>query len=351
MSTKRGTEPELQNSQRAGVATFADAIARGAPANLEQVVAAETAPQAIATGHTGRTTVFLLGSQGGQHRTQLTGANFRAGTSVVVVVDGVVYLVDAGVGALLRLNEAGIDANAVRHVFLTHHHSDHTADLGNVMGFAWSSGRSSDASQRRLDVWGPPGTLDYVAGYQQSLALNIADQEGPFAQRPLFREFVHPHEFPLRGRILTHPMQIMRDARVAVWAIRVNHGNIPAVGYRIKTVDLDIALSGDRGTRGDHLARLIEEPDVLLHEITDTSLVIPALQQEGFPDSFIEHQLQDHSPPALVAGTANAARAKRLILYHLVPGNVALTDAYWQSLLVPKYKGELIVGKDLLEIA
>jgi len=337
-------------SRRALIASSAKVVAAGAAAALGQAVVARADPRPVAVGSAGRTQVFLLGSQGGQQRTQLTGASFRAGTAVLILVDGVGYMIDAGVGALLRLNQAGFDANVIRHIFMTHHHQDHNADLGNVMGFAWSSGRNGQQTHRRLDVWGPPGTLAYANGYQESLALSIADQEGPLVQRPFFHEFVYPHEFPLSGRILTHPVAVMSDARLKAWTVRVNHGAMPSVGYRIKTVDLDIAFSGDRGTRGDHLDRLIADADILLHEIIDTALVIPPLEQEHAPPSFIEHLKHDHSPPALVASTASAARPKQLILYHLIPGNAALTDQDWQSLLTPHYRGEIIVGKDLLEI-
>jgi ribonuclease BN (tRNA processing enzyme) len=337
-------------TRRSLIASSARVVGTGAVAALGQAVAAHADPQPVAVGSTGRTQVFLLGSQGGQQRTLLTGANFRAGTAVLIVIDGVGYLIDAGVGALLRLNQAGFDANAIRHVFMTHHHQDHNADLGNVIGFAWSSGRNGSDKNRRLDVWGPPGTLAYVDGYKQALALSIADQQGPLVQRPFFNEFVHAHEFPLRGRVLTHPVTVMRDSRVQVWTIRVNHGSIPSAAYRIKTPDLDIALSGDRGTRGDHLRRLIADADILLHEISDTAIVIPTLEAQHSPKSFIDHQAHDHSPPRLVASTAAAARPKQLILYHLIPGTTALTDDHWQGLLSPHYKGQVIVGRDLLEV-
>lgn len=337
-------------TRRSLIASSARVVGAGTVAALGQAVVAHADPRPVAVGSAGRTQVFLLGSQGGQQRTLLTGANFRAGTAVLILIDGRGYLVDAGVGALLRLNQAGFDANVIRHVFMTHHHQDHNADLGSVIGFAWSSGRNGQQPHRRLDVWGPPGTLAYVNGYKHSLALNIADQQGPLVQRPYFDEFVHAHEFPLRGRILTHPVSVMHDSRVKVWTIRVNHGSIPSVAYRIKTPDLDIALSGDRGTRGDHVHRLIVDADILLHEISDTALVIPTLEAQHAPKSFIDHQAHDHSPPRLVASTAAAARPKQLILYHLIPGNAALTDEHWQGLLSPYYKGQVVVGRDLLEV-
>ena len=36
---------------------------------------------------------------------------------------------------------------------------------------------------------------------------------------------------------------------------------------------------------------------------------------------------------------------------HLIPGTTALVDDYWRSLVLPYYSGEIVVGKDLLEVA
>lgn len=319
-------------------------VASGAIAGVIPGTATVT-PAAI--GASGRTQIYLLGSQGGQQRTQLTGAGMRGGPSALIVVDGVGYLLDAGVGALLRLNEAGFDANVVRHVFVTHHHQDHNADLGNMIGFSWTAGRFGSAA-RRLDVWGPPGTRDYIRGYAISTARSIADQEGPLAQKPALDRYLHGHELPLRGAIRTDGVRVMHDERITVSAIRVNHGSMPSVGYRFETPDLKIVFSGDRGDRGDDLARFAKGADVLFHEISDLQLVRTVLEAQGAPKRYIDHQLHDHSGGDLVGRTATDAGVPKLVLYHLVPGNPALSDERWRSLVAPYYSGEIVVGKDLL---
>ena len=321
-------------------------VANGAVAGMIPRIANGT-PAAI--GRSGRTQVYLLGSQGGQQRTQLTGADSRGGPSALIVVDGVGYMLDAGVGALLRLNEAGFDANIVRHIFVTHHHQDHNADLGNMIGFSWTAGRWG-SPDRRLDVWGPPGTRDYLGGYKRSTARSIADQEGPLVQKPTLDRYLHGHELSMRGRIRTDGVRVMGDERMAVSAIRVNHGSMPSVGYRFETPDLKIVFSGDRGDRGDDLARFALGADVLFHEISDLEVVKAALQAQGAPSRYIDHQIHDHSGGELVGRTATEAGVPKLVLYHLVPGTAALSDERWRSLVSPYYAGEIVVGKDLLEL-
>ena len=305
-------------------------------------------PRPVASGAAGRTQVYLLGAQGGQSRAILTGSDIHAGPSVLLIVDGVGYLMDAGVGALLRLNQAGFDPTMIRHVFMTHHHQDHNADLGNIIGFGWTTGSQVHPGQR-LDVWGPPGTLAYQSGYQEATALSINDNEANLGKTPSFQSYLHCHQFPITGAIRTRPVTVMSDPVVTVSAIRVNHGKIPTVGYRFKTPDLDVVFSGDRGDRGDELVTLAKGADVLFHEIIDIDVVLAGLKAQKAPPSFIQHMMQDHSAPAFVAQTATAAKAPKLVLYHLVPGNPGITDARWTSLVSPRYAGEIVVGTDLLE--
>ena len=62
-------------------------------------------------------------------------------TSYVVVRGGEAVIVDTGVaGSLQRIGEvvqdAGLGWDAVRHLILTHHHSDHTGSASHVLGAA-----------------------------------------------------------------------------------------------------------------------------------------------------------------------------------------------------------------------
>src|SRR5262249_60609713 len=75
----------------------------------------------------------------------------RGNTAHAVVVDDVLYVVDCGSGVARQLVQAGIALTTLRHVFITHHHSDHNLDYGNVIMQAWASGLPAPE-----DTWGPP---------------------------------------------------------------------------------------------------------------------------------------------------------------------------------------------------
>lgn len=315
-------------------------LARAAPA-----AAQATAPDAPAVSR-GKTRIVVLGSQGGQQITQLTGANLRCGTSVLIDVGGELTVLDCGCGSVHRLTEAGYDANRVRNVLITHCHADHVAELGGLASFAWSSGRNGVDRERRLDIYGPTGIEDYRSGLRRSLRRSIADQEGPLAQRPRFDRFAFWHEFAPPRRSVT----VLKDAQLEVRAIRVHHGTIPAVGYRVRTPDLDIAFSGDRGNRGDGFTAFARGADVLFHEVIHRALVVAAQEQQKAAPSFIEHLIDDHTDAADAGRIARSARVGTLVLYHLIPGSPGITDEAWTALVRPQFAGRIIVARDLLVV-
>ena len=48
---------------------------------------------------------------------------------------------------------------------------------------------------------------------------------------------------------------------------------------------------------------------------------------------------------------ATQAGVKTLVLTHFVPGGDAtLTDEVWREAVAPYFKGELVIGRDLMEL-
>jgi ribonuclease BN (tRNA processing enzyme) len=271
------------------------------------------------------------------------------------MVNGAGYLMDAGVGTLLRLNEAGFDPTVIKNVFVTHQHTDHNADLGNILGFGWTTTKVTSTTEHAMTLWGPPGTQDFVTGWEQSTALSNNDQVQYLGRTVSIQEFLTCNEFPLDGDILTQPVQIMSDTNVTVTAIRVSHGSMPSVGYRFRTPDLDVVFSGDRGPGNDpddsgdvpdNFTSLAAGAQVMFHEIIDIQRVLASLS--GAPQPYIDHMMYDHSDAEYVGATATATGVPRLVLYHLVPASPAITpDSRWLSLVQQYYRGQVVVGNDL----
>ena len=69
-----------------------------------------------------RTRLILLGTKGGPSRTPT--ALDRHLPSQVLLIRGAPYVVDCGLGATDQLVRAGVPLRSLRHIFITHHHSD-----------------------------------------------------------------------------------------------------------------------------------------------------------------------------------------------------------------------------------
>lgn len=82
-----------------------------------------------------RTRLVLLGTGGGPRPRKASSA-----AAQVIVGNGVAYVIDCGDGVAWQMVFAGVPLPSVRHVYITHQHSDHTADYGNLILLAWTAG-------------------------------------------------------------------------------------------------------------------------------------------------------------------------------------------------------------------
>lgn len=256
----------------------------------------------------------------------------------MIVVNNAAYVIDCGNGVARQLVRAGIPLAALRHVFITHQHSDHNADYGNLLLIAWTAGLRT-----RVDTWGPPPLTRMTSLFFQmndyDIRTRIAD-EGRVPLVPL----VHPHQIT-RGGLVT------KDENVAITAALVDHPPVaPAFAYRFDMPDRSIVISGDT-KRSEALIRLAQGADVLVHEAMYPAaidrLVAPLANAAALKKSILSH----HTRAEDVGSIAAAAGVKTLVLSHFVPAEDAgLTDQMWIDAVRATYQGRIILGTDLLEI-
>src|ERR1700756_3333916 len=84
----------------------------------------------------------------------------RAGPSTLVRTSGQVFLVDCGRGVLQRAAAVGMGAGGLSALLLTHLHSDHIGDLGDLLITRWITTFAPDPAP--LPIIGPPGTAETV---------------------------------------------------------------------------------------------------------------------------------------------------------------------------------------------
>jgi len=243
----------------------------------------------------------------------------RAGPSNVVRCGQQTVVVDCGNGVLYQLARLGITPREITHVFITHHHVDHNADLGYLLVAPWSL----KGEHRPPVVLGPPGTYEYT---RRVLAAQDFDLRArlPHGFRP---ELAAPAVVELADG------DVVEGDGLRVTAFSVDHTPVdPAMGYRFDTDEMSLAFSGDTKP-SDNLVRYARGVDVLVHEV-----LYPGF---GFPDY--------HTVSTDVGAVATRTGAGHLVLSHLIPGT--RPDEDWLAHARTNYDGPVTVGFDLMPLA
>ncbi len=279
------------------------------------------------------TRLILLGTGGGP-RPRANGSS----PAQVIVVDDVAYVVDCGDGVARQLVRAGVPLPSIRHVFITHHHSDHNADYGNLLLLAWTLGLGS-----RVDAWGPPPLQEMTRLFLEMSETDIRTRMAE-AGRPPMAPLIHPHEIEAGG-------EVMRDERVRVTAAVVTHPKIDtALAYRFDAPDRSIVISGDTAP-SEELVRLARGASVLVHEAM-WGPAVPRLAARTPHVARLEQHLRASHTTAEEAGRiAQEAGVGTLVLSHFVPADdPAITEDMWRDAAATRFRGRIVVGKDLMEI-
>jgi ribonuclease BN (tRNA processing enzyme) len=280
-----------------------------------------------------KTRLILLGTGGGPRPRKNVCASAQ-----VIIVNELAYVIDCGNGVANQLARAGVPLTSLRHVFITHHHSDHNADYGNLLLLAWASGL-----QHPVNTWGPSPLKQITQLFLEMNAVDIEARISDEGRTPL-QPLIHAHE-------ITEGEKIAADENVTVSCALVDHPPMKqAFAFRFDSADRSIVISGD--TRPcDALVTLAKGADVLVHE----ALYLPAVDRiaarvtnaKSLKQSIINH----HTSAEDAGRIAKAAGVKTLVLSHLVPADDdSVTDQMWIEAARRAFTGRIIVGKDLMEI-
>ena len=169
----------------------------------------------------------------------------------MILVNEAAYVFDCGVGVATQLARADVRLSSLRHVFITHHHSDHNAEYGPLLLTAWGAGLRT-----RVDTWGPPPLARMTELFLQLNDYDIRTRTQDEARVPL-APLIRPHELNQGGVVL------QQDGVVVNCAL-VDHPPVtPAFAYRLDTPDRSVVISGDTKP-SDALIRLARGADVLV---------------------------------------------------------------------------------------
>jgi ribonuclease Z len=248
----------------------------------------------------------------------------RAKPCVAVFAGGRFYIVDAGPESTENLVLWGIPLSSVGAVLLTHFHSDHIGDLGELNLQTWAGGRPSP-----LAVYGGPGVERVVAGFNEAYrsdqgyrTAHHTDRVMPSATWPMI---AHPIELdgaptPAKDRTAL----VLDQDGLRITAIEVDHAPIaPAYAYRFDYKDRSVVVTGDLKYHPP-LAAASKNADLLVSEaiaVSMTRALGESARRAGRDrTAVIMHDIEDyHITPAQAAQIANDAKVQLLAFYHLLP--------------------------------
>ena len=209
-------------------------------------------------------------------------------------------VIDAGGGSALRFGESGALMSQPDVLLFTHFHVDPSADFSALIKSSWFEDRS-----RPLPVYGPqgnefmPSTVEFVSdffggqhgAYRYLSELLVSEERGSYK--------LQPHS--IAGTAT--PVATFQSNGLVAYSVRVIHGGVPALAWRIELDNKRIVFSGDTNGEGQNLTRLAANADLLI-----AHNAVP----EGA--SGVERRL--HMPPSVIGQIAADAHVKRLVLSH-----------------------------------
>jgi ribonuclease BN (tRNA processing enzyme) len=234
----------------------------------------------------------------------------RSASAVLVETAQAKILLDIGPGTMRRLLECGIDISALTHIFLSHFHPDHTAELVPLL-FAT---KYSDGPTRRrtLAVLGGTGLKAFYKALQAPYGewivlpaqlLTVQEIDTLAGEKLVFDQFT------VTARPVAHRPESL--------AYRIADGAGTAVVY-----------SGDTDTC-DSLVDVAQSADLFICDAAQ-------------PDDM---KVPGHMTPSLAGLVAARARVKRLVLTHLYS---ACDDVDIVKQAGRTYKGPVTAAADLM---
>lgn len=233
----------------------------------------------------------------------------RAATCLYIETD-VRFIIDFGPRSLANLLRTRLDRHAIEHLFLTHLHADHLAELIPFLFDAVFYSRHV-GQRKNLNIYGPRGTARFV--------------------RRLLKTF--PGFDKAEFSITVHELKNKPAAlgQTLIFAKRVMHvPGLDCLGYRIEHRGRSLVYSGD-SEKCPSLVDLCRGVDV-------------AVLDCSFPN---QRPSKGHMTPAEAGRVAQQAAVKKVILTHFYP----IAERYDLLAQCAKmFDGKIRLAEDLMRI-
>jgi ribonuclease BN (tRNA processing enzyme) len=238
-------------------------------------------------------------------------------------------LVDAGGGSALRFGESGAQMSDLDLILFTHFHVDHSGDFAALIKSSWFEER-----KRPLPIYGPggndfmPSTVEFVSDF--------------FGDKGVYRylsELLVPGEAadykmqPHTVAATATPALLLRNGDLAIYSVRVIHGPVPALAWRIEMSGKRITFSGDTNGEGEGLVQLAENADLFV-------------AHNAVPEGAAGVERNLHMPPSVIGRIAANAHVHHLVLSHRMLRTLG-KETQTQTEIRKSYAGPLDFANDL----
>jgi ribonuclease BN (tRNA processing enzyme) len=254
----------------------------------------------------------------------------RASSSYLVWEDGRARaLVDAGGGSALRFGESGAQMSQLDVILFSHFHVDHSGDFSALIKSSWFEDR-----KRPLPIYGPwgndfmPATTEFVADffgdkgvYRYLSELLVAGEGGSYR--------MEPHNVAGSAK----PVAVFRDGDLSAYAVRVIHGGVPALAWRVEIGGKLIAFSGDTNGEGQGLVQLATNADLFI-------------AHNAVPEGATGVERNLHMPPSVIGQIAGDAHVKHLVLSHRMLRTLG-KESQTESEIKKRFSGPMDFANDL----
>lgn len=225
----------------------------------------------------------------------------QASSGYLVWVDGKArILVDAGPGTALRFQESGADFRDLEAMVFTQTHPQYIADLPAFVLGSVTAGRNES-----LPIFGPgadegqPGFLDWIdlAMGPRGAYRDLADMFSGFSRAGF--EF-KPTEINHQGR---DRWTGFRRGDISLSAVGTDHGNRPALAWRVDVNGIGITFTGSTANRRQ-----------LVNDLAEDSVILVA--DHAIPENARGFAREQFMTPSEIGKLAAEADVNRVVLTH-----------------------------------
>jgi len=244
----------------------------------------------------------------------------RAGPQTVVIAGDQFLVFDSGPGSTHKMELIHLEVGDVDALFLTHYHSDHIGDMGELMLKRWAT----TGNDQPLPIYGPPGVEEVVAGFETAYQLDVGYRVAHHGEEamPTSGAGGEAHMFDLGSDLMSSDVVYEQDG-VQVIAFNVDHAPIfPAVGYRVTYKGKSVVITGDT-VFTESLIHHSMGADVLVSEALNhemSTMVSNATSGLENNASIVAEDIKDyHITPEQAGIVARDAGIPYLIITHVLP--------------------------------